>query len=89
MVIIRNFQSIKIFTYLFLCLLTSLSYGVQPSEAAKLMLGELAIKEGLTPLSTNPLWQKPKRIVLLLTRGDLKMSPEIKASFERAKQCIG
>ena len=81
---IRQFQPSKNFIFLFLCLLTPLSYGVEPSEAAKIMLAELALKESLAPLSTNPLWQKPKRIVLLLTRGDLKMNPELKASFESA-----
>jgi phosphoglycerate dehydrogenase-like enzyme len=80
----RLIQSSKIFTFLFLCLAAPSSHGVEASEAAKVMLAELTIKESESPLSDNPLWQKPEHIVLLFTRKGMKISSEIKASLESA-----
>ena len=81
---IRHIQAGEILIFLFLCFVTPLGHGAEASEAAKTMLAELTIKESKNPLSANPAWQKPERIVLLLTRPGLNLSPEIKASLESA-----
>lgn len=67
---------IKFILLLFLSVYTQTGNAVEATDAAKTMLAELAIRESKTPVSSDPSWQKPERIVLLSPGGQIDISPE-------------
>jgi phosphoglycerate dehydrogenase-like enzyme len=73
----------KYFIFLFL-IFPQIGAAVEATDAAKNMLSELTIRESKLPISSDPNWHSPEKIVLVSPGGRGDISPETISLLESA-----
>ncbi len=69
---------------LFITVYIQIGNAAEATDAAKAMLSELTIRESKTPISSDPDWRLPQRIVLISSLVGSGISPAILAELESA-----
>jgi phosphoglycerate dehydrogenase-like enzyme len=77
-----NRFKLKILLVILLSLNIQNCLAVEATSAAKTMLAELSIREGNQPISSDPNWHYPKRIVLVSPVSESEISPETVKSLK-------
>jgi phosphoglycerate dehydrogenase-like enzyme len=81
-----RFKADKFALVLILFSCTQIACAAEATDAAKAMLAELAIRESKTPVKADPNWHLPQRIVLISSRIQADMDPEILSGLKSAAE---